>query len=156
MRRCVFMDRDGVINVAPRSGEYVRSAAEFQLIDSVVDWIRIFNALDLLVIVVTNQRAVARGLMSLEDLDEVHRKMCSELAVRGARLDDIFRCIHEEGACACRKPRPGMVYDAAAKWDIDVRGSLMIGDSARDRKLAEACGMRYISVESGRVSAVLG
>jgi histidinol-phosphate phosphatase family protein len=156
MRRCVFMDRDGVINVAPRPGEYIRSAEEFHLIDSAVDWIRIFNALDLLVVVVTNQRGVARGLMSLEDLEKIHRKMSSELAARGAHLDDIFYCTHEEDACACRKPRPGMVLEAAAKWDIDVSCSLMIGDSARDRKLAEACGMRYISVDSGRVSAVLG
>ena len=156
MRRCVFLDRDGVINVKPRPGEYIRSAAELLLIDSVVDWIRLFNELDLLVIVVTNQRGVARGLMSLGDLEQIHEKMRVELAVRGARLDDIFCCIHEEGACQCRKPRPGMVREAAEKWDIDIPRSLMIGDSKRDRELAQACGMRYVSVDAGRVTAVPG
>jgi D-glycero-D-manno-heptose 1,7-bisphosphate phosphatase len=155
MRRCVFLDRDGVINVKPAAGEYIRTHAEFQLIETVADWIRLFNALDLLVIVVTNQRGVALGLMSIEDLESIHRKMRDDLAARGARLDDIYCCVHDEGACDCRKPRPGMVRAAAAKWQIDIGRSLMIGDSVSDRELAEVCGMRFVNVESGHVTAVV-
>jgi histidinol-phosphate phosphatase family protein len=151
MRRCVFLDRDGVINVKARPGEYIRSAAEFRIIPSIVDWIRLFNALDLLVIVLTNQRGVARGLMSSADVDHIHQHMRELLAQRGARIDDVFVCPHEEGVCDCRKPRPGMVLAAARKWDIDIARSVFIGDSDVDRELAAACGMKFLGVEDGTV-----
>ena len=155
MRQCVFLDRDGVINVKPTPGEYIRTWEEFRLIPEVVDWIRLFNALGLLVIVVTNQRGVARGIMKQSDLDRIHERMRAELARAGARIDDVFSCVHEEGACDCRKPKPGMVLEAAKRWDIDVGQSLMIGDSALDRKLAEICGMRFVAVDKGKVLEVI-
>jgi histidinol-phosphate phosphatase family protein len=154
MRRCVFLDRDGVINVKPKSGEYIRSWEEFRLIPAAADWIRLFNALDLLVIVVTNQRGVARGLMDQSDLDRIHRGMRAELERAGARIDDIFCCVHDNDACECRKPRPGMVLEAARKWDIDVEHSILIGDSAAERDLARACGMRFVGADEGRVTEV--
>jgi histidinol phosphatase-like enzyme len=85
-----------VINVKPKPGEYIRTWEEFQLIPEVVDWIRSFNALELPVIVVTNQRGVARGLMKQADLDRTHEGMRGELERVGARIDDIFCCVHEE------------------------------------------------------------
>jgi D-glycero-D-manno-heptose 1,7-bisphosphate phosphatase len=154
MRRCVFLDRDGVINVKAQRGEYIRGVREFHIIPRVIEWIRLFNALDFLVIVVTNQRGVAKGVMDRSDLERVHQHLRDELSRRGARIDDIFSCVHEEGACDCRKPRPGMVLAAAAKWDIDIPNSVVIGDSDTDRQLAEHCGMRFISVDEGRVLEV--
>lgn len=155
MRRCVFLDRDGVINVKAKPGEYIRTWAEFQLIVPVVDWIRLFNALDLIVIVVTNQRGVARGLMTQEELDCLHRRMKAALASQNARIDDIFACVHEEGTCDCRKPRDGMVRQAAEKWNIDIGSSILVGDSDLDAELARKCGMRFIRVAEGRILAVL-
>ncbi|MBI2479730.1 MAG: HAD-IIIA family hydrolase [Planctomycetia bacterium] len=93
MRRSVFLDRDGVINVKPADGEYVRSWDEFHFIPETIDWIRLFNALDLLVIVITNQRGVARGLMQQCELDSIHAKMVEDLAQRGAHVDDVFYCM---------------------------------------------------------------
>jgi D-glycero-D-manno-heptose 1,7-bisphosphate phosphatase len=151
MRRCVFLDRDGVINFKPAQGEYIRTWGEFRLIPSVVDWIRLFNALDLLVIVVTNQRGVTLGQIDPEELARIHDKMRRELLGLGARIDDIFCCVHEEGVCNCRKPRPGMVMEAARKWDIDVTQSVLIGDSTRDEELALACGMAFVAVHEGNV-----
>ena len=156
MRCCVFLDRDGVINAKAAVGEYVCVWEEFKILPSVVDWIRLFNALDLLVIVVTNQRGVAKGLMTAADLEEIHRRMCSALAKRGAHVDDVFSCIHEEGTCECRKPRAGLVMAAARKWDIDLSRSILIGDSNTDRELAKACGMRFIGVHGGTIQRVLG
>ena len=156
MRRCVFFDRDGVINVKAEPGEYIRSWEEFQLIPTVVDWIRLFNALDLLVIVVTNQRGVARGVMKPEELERIHERMRVELDRAGARIDDIFCCVHEEGTCECRKPRPGMVLEAVRKWDIDMGHSIVIGDSDAERELAQTCGMRFVCVETGTVREVVG
>jgi histidinol-phosphate phosphatase family protein len=154
MRRCVFLDRDGVINVKARPGEYVRTVAEFRIIPGIIDWIRLFNALDLLVIVVTNQRGVARELMSSADLERIHQHMREQLAQHGAHIDDVFVCTHEEGSCECRKPRPGMILAAARKWNIDVARSVFIGDSDSDRELAKACGMRFLGVEDGRLMEV--
>lgn len=156
MRRCVFLDRDGVINVKPPAGDYVRSWENFHLIPTVVDWIRLFNTLDLLVIVVTNQRGVARGLMSQSDLDRIHEVMLERLAAAGARIDDIFCCVHAEGECDCRKPRPGMVLEAARKWNIDLSGSILIGDSPVDRRLAEACHLKFVAVDEGRITEIVG
>ena len=153
-RRCVFLDRDGVINAAPPPGEYILSPEAFRLLPSVVDWIRLFNAAGFLAIVITNQRCVARGLLRAEVLDEIHRRMRDGLAALGARIDDVFCCPHEEGTCACRKPGTGLIEQACGKWDIDLAASLMIGDSDRDRELAARCGMTFIHVRDGHIVEV--
>jgi D-glycero-D-manno-heptose 1,7-bisphosphate phosphatase len=150
-RRCVFMDRDGVINENARPGEYIRTWDEFKFIPSALDWIRLFNALDYLVIVVTNQRGVALGQMTVSDLNLIHENMCGRIADLGGRIDDIFACPHAAGACDCRKPRPGLVIEAARKWNISVPDSVMIGDSSSDEALAVSCGLRFIPVRDGRI-----
>ena len=151
-RRAAFLDRDGVINVCPAKGDYVKAWDEFAFLEPIFDWVRLFNALDMLVIVVTNQRGVALGRLTRDDVDDIHRRMVSAFAESGCRIDDVFVCPHEEGACDCRKPRPGMVWAACAKWDIDLAGSLMVGDSERDRGLAAACGLTFLWAENGRLS----
>lgn len=155
-RRCVFLDRDGVINVAPPPGEYLRSWQEFRFIPGVADWIRLFNALDLLVIVVTNQQGVAKGLTRPEDLEEIHRNMVAELRHSGAIIDDVYCCPHWDNTCECRKPRPGMVRAAAQKWDIELSRSLLIGDSETDRQLAVNCGVRFVQVQEGMIREISG
>ena len=147
----MFLDRDGVINEKPAPGEYIRSPEEFRLIPNAVDWIRLFNALGLLVIVITNQRGIALGLMTEEDLGQIHRKMISDLAAKGARIDDIFYCPHAEDSCTCRKPKPGLVYEAQKKWHIDLAQSLLLGDSENDEQLAAVCGVPFLSVVDGRI-----
>jgi D-glycero-D-manno-heptose 1,7-bisphosphate phosphatase len=151
MRRCLFLDRDGVINAAPPKGEYIRSWDEFRLLPEAVDWIRLFKAAGYLAIVITNQRGIALGLYSEADLRAIHERMRAELAAQGALVDDILYCPHAEGACDCRKPRPGMIVEAQRKWDIDLAGSLLVGDSERDRLLAERCGIPFVLVREGKV-----
>ncbi|MFO0808358.1 MAG: HAD family hydrolase [Gemmataceae bacterium] len=150
-RRAAFLDRDGVINVAPAPGWYVLKWEEFAFHESVFDWVRLFNALDMLVIVVTNQRCVARGLVTLAEVEAIHRRMVAEFASRGCRIDDVYVCPHGDGECDCRKPLPGMVRAAQAKWSIDLTRSIMIGDSERDRGLADACGLTFVRAEGGRL-----
>jgi D-glycero-D-manno-heptose 1,7-bisphosphate phosphatase len=147
----VFLDRDGVINEKPVKGEYIRTPAEFRLLPNIADWIGLFNALELLVVVITNQRGVALGVMSEDDLAAIHAKMKRELAMLGARLDDVFYCPHALDDCDCRKPKPGLVYAARGKWDIDLSQSLLLGDSDNDRELAAACGIPFLWVENGRI-----
>lgn len=153
-KRCVFIDRDGVINVKQPDGQYVCSWDQFVWIPETIDWIRLFNALDFLVIVVTNQRGVARGMLTMKSLEQIHAKMVQGLSDRGAHIDDVQICPHEIDSCDCRKPRPGMVYSAQGKWDIDLSKSIMIGDSESDRQLAENCGLRFVQVREGKISKV--
>jgi D-glycero-D-manno-heptose 1,7-bisphosphate phosphatase len=149
LRRGAFFDRDGVINASPPPDDYVRHWEEFRLLPEAVELIRRFNALDVPVIVVTNQRGVSRGLIRPDELERIHGNMRWELARRGARIDDIYVCPHEEDTCECRKPRPGLVLEAARRWDIDVPRSVLLGDSWRDRELARNCGMRFVEVREG-------
>jgi D-glycero-D-manno-heptose 1,7-bisphosphate phosphatase len=153
-RSCVFLDRDGVINAKAAPGEYIRTWEEFRFLPRIADWIRAFNDLGVLVIVVTNQRGVALGRMKAEDVSEIHRKMVEELARAGARVDDVFCCPHHENSCGCRKPRPGLVLAAKKKWNLDLRRSILIGDSECDRELAERCGMAFLRVADGQIEEV--
>jgi D-glycero-D-manno-heptose 1,7-bisphosphate phosphatase len=148
----VFLDRDGVINEKPAPHEYIQSSSEFRLLPNIADWIRLFNALEFVVIVITNQRGVARGLMTEAALASIHSHMLEELAAKGARIDDVFYCPHEENSCHCRKPKPGLVYAARDKWDIDLAHSLMLGDSDSDQQLAAVCGVRFLRVLDGRLA----
>jgi histidinol-phosphate phosphatase family protein len=153
-RRCVFLDRDGVINVKPVD-EYLRRWDEFRFLPGIVDWIRLFKALGFLVVVITNQRGVARGLTDPRELSYIHSRMAEELAAQGAALDGILCCPHDEGTCNCRKPRPGMVHEAQRRWNIDLRESLLIGDSPTDGQLAETCGMTFVLARDGRIVEVV-
>jgi D-glycero-D-manno-heptose 1,7-bisphosphate phosphatase len=154
LRRGAFLDRDGVINMSPEPGQYVRTWEEFHLIPEAVEWIRLFNAMEMPVIVVTNQRGVSRGLVDPAELAGVHANMRTELARRGARVDDIYCCPHEENACDCRKPGPGMFQQAALKWNLDLKRSVVLGDSWRDREAAARIGAHFVAVREGHLEAV--
>ena len=116
LRRGAFFDRDGVINASPPPGDYVRHWDQFRLLPETVEWIRRFNALGAPVIVVTNQRGVSRGIVEPAELESIHENMRAAVAARGGRIDDVFCCPHEENACQCRKPLPGLVWRAAEKF----------------------------------------
>ncbi len=150
-RNCVFLDRDGVINVKAAPHDYIRNWRQFEFLPNITDWIRIFNTLDYLVIVITNQRGVARGLITPVDLDEIHRNMISELASKGARIDDVFCCPHHDNACECRKPKPGLVLQAQQKWDLNLDRSVLVGDSDSDEELAANSGLKFIRVAHGSI-----
>lgn len=141
----VFLDRDGTINEKPADGEYVLSPDQLQLLPGVAVAIRRLNDRGIRVVVVTNQRCVAKGLVSEVELSSIHRRLEAMLAAEGARLDGIYACPHEEGACECRKPRPGL-FHAAQRADprIDFARSVMIGDALSDLEAATAAGIRCV------------
>jgi D-glycero-D-manno-heptose 1,7-bisphosphate phosphatase len=151
MRRCVFLDRDGVINYKAAEGEYIVRWEDFRLIPTIVDWIRLFKTLGYLVVVVTNQRCIDLGLISSGEMDELHRRMKDLLLEHGATIDAVYCCPHGIDQCNCRKPKPGMVLEAAKEWDIDLSSSIMIGDSKLDRDLAKNCGLAFVAVADGKI-----
>ena len=116
-----------------------------------MDWVHLFNLLGYLVVVVTNQRGIARGLISREAVEDLHRRIIEHFAARGARIDEVLYCPHEEDTCHCRKPKPGLLLKAQARWGIDFSRSILIGDSDRDRVLAKTTGIPFAMVEQGRI-----
>jgi D-glycero-D-manno-heptose 1,7-bisphosphate phosphatase len=133
MNRAAFLDRDGVINYKAPEGQYVTCLEEFQFIPGVEEAIGSLNKAGYIVIVVTNQRCVAKGLLTAQGLDSIHEWMCQELADAGATIAGVYSCPHEnEPPCGCRKPAPGMLLRAARVHEIDLTTSWLVGDSDID------------------------
>ena len=158
-QKAIFLDRDGTIN------EYVgflRKKEEFELIPGVSEAIKKINNSGYLAIVVTNQPVIARGEVTEEELEEIHKKMETLLGLDGAYIDDIYYCPHHpdkgfEGEipelkieCDCRKPKIGMLEKAAREHNIDLSSSIMIGDSTLDIKMAENAGMQSALLKTGQ------
>jgi len=147
MNKAAFLDRDGVINQKAPDGQYVTRWEEFQFLPGVVEGITQLNRAGFCIIVVTNQRCVAKGLLTEMDLKGLHQRMSEHLAHAGARIDAIFHCPHElDPPCSCRKPAPGMLLEAARSRDLDLASSWMIGDSAADIQAGKSAGCRTVRV----------
>jgi D-glycero-D-manno-heptose 1,7-bisphosphate phosphatase len=153
LENVVFLDRDGVINAD--SPDYIKSWVEFRFLPGSLDAIRQLTQNGFAVVVITNQSAVGRGMISLETLYDIHRRMCREIATAGGKITDIFYCPHRpDGGCDCRKPMPGMILKAAQAYDIDLSTAWMIGDSAKDIECGLNAGCRgTILVKTGNGNA---
>lgn len=155
--KAVFLDRDGVINELVYYEEHgiIDSpviAEQFRLLPSVCEAIRKLNEMDYKVVLVSNQPAIAKGKMSEEAFTEIRQKMTRELAAGGASLDGEYYCFHHPEAklermkidCECRKPKPGLLIQAAKDMDIALSQSWMIGDGLTDIKAGNEAGARTI------------
>lgn len=139
--RAVFLDRDGVLNQKSPEGCYVTTPEELQLIPGAARSVRHLNDKGWLVFLVTNQRGIALGKMTPLDLLAVHQKLESELEAAGAHLDGIYVCPHDEGHCDCRKPKPGLLFQAKRDFpQIELSQSVMIGDAESDMEAGKAAG----------------
>jgi histidinol-phosphate phosphatase family protein len=155
--RAAFLDRDGVINRNAPTGDYIKTVRELEILPGVPEAIRLLNERGYRVIVVTNQRGVSRGIMTVADVEQVHDALRSELSESGASLDAIYYCPHAEGSCDCRKPQTGMFLRALRDFpDIDLRECVVVGDSRRDMEAAQALNchrMLITDTEAGRQCA---
>jgi D,D-heptose 1,7-bisphosphate phosphatase len=157
-QKCIFLDRDGVINY---DTDLIKHPDEFTLYPFAAEAIKKINKSGYLAVVVTNQSAVARGLTDLNGLNEIHKKMEWQLGEQGAFVDAIYFCPHHPHGgfpgevaefkveCDCRKPKPGMLLQAAERFNIDLDQSWMIGDSERDALAGRAAGVKSIGVKTG-------
>ena len=149
----VFLDRDGVINRKPTAGTYVTCWEEFELLPGAEDAVAKLNRSGRKAIVVTNQRGVALGLYSWQDLAEIHERLQDKLAARGAHLDAIYVCPHDNGQCSCRKPLTGLFEQAFRDFPTAHAGnSVVVGDSLRDIEAGQRLGMRTVLVDDGSAS----
>lgn len=150
-QKAIFLDRDGTIN---KYVGFLRKIDEFELLPGVEEAIKKINESGYLAIVVTNQPVIARGEVTLEELNEIHKKLETELGYEGAYIDGLYYCPHHphkgyEGEipelkidCECRKPKPGMLLKAAEDFNIDLSQSWMIGDGENDVKAGKAAGCK--------------
>lgn len=150
-QRAIFLDRDGTIN---KYVGFLTDIDQFELIDGVAEAIKKINNAGYLAIVITNQPVIARGEVTFEQLDEIHNKMETLLGQEGAYLDGIYFCPHHpdkgfEGEipelkidCDCRKPKPGMVLQAAKDFNIDPSSSWMVGDGKNDIECGKNAGCK--------------
>ena len=130
---CVFFDRDGIVNHPPDDvRRYVLHEDDFHLLPGFVDSLRLVLSRGYKAVIVTNQAGVARGRMTQSDLDRIHEKLHRLLAAEGLALHDIYECTIYDDAHPNRKPNPGMLLDAAAKHQLDLARSWMIGDNEKD------------------------
>ncbi|OGD33100.1 MAG: hypothetical protein A2V45_16610 [Candidatus Aminicenantes bacterium RBG_19FT_COMBO_58_17] len=147
MKKAVFLDRDGVINkILIRQGKVVtpRKSEEFELIEGIGEEVRRIKEAGFFIFVITNQPDVARGALPRAELDKMSSAIKSRLPV-----DEIWICPHDDDArCDCRKPKPGMIRQAQAKYPVDIEGSFLIGDSWKDMKLAGSVGCKGILIDA--------
>ena len=159
MRKAVFLDRDGVINAMVYDADHglVDSPAnpdQFALLPGAGQAVRTLNEMGWLTIVVSNQPGIAKGKLTPTLLDAITSKMHEELAQEGTRLDAVYYCLHHPDAvldeyrvtCECRKPKPGLILQAAADLDVDLHRAYMIGDGVVDVQASRAAGCRTIFI----------
>ena len=147
-RAALFLDRDGIINrPPPPNARYVLEPDGFHLMPGISRVIRTAQDLGWPVVVVTNQKCVALGLITESRLEAIHQRMHELLAREDARVNAVYHCPHaEENGCTCRKPLPGMLLRAAEDLDLDLAASWMIGDQPRDCAAGAAAGCKTIFV----------
>jgi len=147
--RAVFLDRDGVI--CENRPDHVKNWDEFQFLPEAKNSLAALSRLGLAVVVVTNQAVIGRGIVPASVVDDIHRRMVTEVATYGGRIDRVVYCPHRpDENCGCRKPKPGMLLQVANEMGIDLCRSYMIGDAASDLVAGRCVGCRTFMVLTGR------
>ncbi len=147
--KLIILDRDGVINYD--SDQFIKSPEEWRAIPGSMAAIARLNQWGYRVVVATNQSGIGRGLFEMDTLNSIHDKMMKAAMQAGARIDAVFFCPHTQSdQCACRKPKPGMLHEIASRYNMDLTGVPLVGDSLRDLQAADAIGAQPILVLTGK------
>lgn len=147
--KVAFLDRDGVLNLKPPDIYYVTRMEDFRIAPGAAEGIAALGRKGYHVMVATNQRAVAKGLLSMEGLEAMHRRLEAAVAAQGGSIERFYVCPHEDGVCDCRKPKPGLFLRAFLDYpEIDRSGSFFVGDSESDRGAAAAAGLPFHYLET--------
>ena len=152
--KLVILDRDGVINEDLEG--YVKTPEEWKPIPGSLEAIARLHQAGWRIVVASNQSAVGRGLITIETLSRIHRKMDAELDELGGRINGLFFCPHAPGArCNCRKPKPGLLRDIEHRLHVELTGVPFIGDTQKDVDAAKAVGARPVVVLTGKGKATV-
>ncbi|HEY5914985.1 MAG TPA: HAD-IIIA family hydrolase [Verrucomicrobiae bacterium] len=143
----VILDRDGVLNRKPPRAQYVRRWEEFEWLPGAKEALQQLKTAGFRSIVVSNQAGVARGAMTEADLLDIHRRMVRDVALAGGGIDAIYYCPHNwDDGCECRKPKPGMLFQAQRDFNLDLSRTPFVGDDERDGQAADAAGCPSVLV----------
>ena len=146
-KSAIFLDRDGVIN--KNRDDYVKNVSELEIFSFISNPIKKLKELGFQIIVITNQSAVNRGLTSHENVKEIHDSINDFLKKNDTSIDYFYYCPHSpDENCLCRKPKPGLIFQAANELDIDLSSSWMIGDRDSDIIAGESVGCKTIKIKS--------
>jgi D-glycero-D-manno-heptose 1,7-bisphosphate phosphatase len=147
----IILDRDGVLNEKPPRAQYVRTWDEFRWIPESKEALALLHKAGWRVLIVSNQAGVARGAMTEAQLNDIHLRMKREVLETGGRIEAIYYCPHnwDEG-CECRKPKPGMLFQAQREFSLDLSRTHFIGDDERDAQAADTAGCRSLMVSADR------
>ena len=150
MNSAIFLDRDGVI--IENCDKYVRSWDDVKFLPLSLQALNLLNQTTYKIIITSNQSVVGRGIISEEQSQEINRRIIEDITSVGGRVDGIFVCPHiPEDHCSCRKPKPGLILQAAQALSIDLPSSIMIGDALTDIVAGSAAGIKtLIMVKTGR------
>ena len=145
----LFIDRDGVIN-KKLEGRYVRNWDEFTFIPNALEAINRLSKIFNLIIIVTNQQGIAKGIMTADDLIILHKKMIQEIEKAGGMINKVYFCPHfEKDNCNCRKPKTGMIENAIKDFPyINRINSYLVGDSVSDIEAGKSAGLKTIKVDN--------
>jgi D-glycero-D-manno-heptose 1,7-bisphosphate phosphatase len=155
-RPALILDRDGVLNERPPRAQYVRRPDEFRWLPGARDALRRLHAAGFRVAVVSNQAGVGRGAMTADDLAAVTARMKAEAAAAGGSIDAVFYCPHAwDAGCECRKPRPGLLFQAQRALHLDLARTPFVGDDERDQTAADAAGCPFVMATETRPLAVI-
>lgn len=147
--RAIFLDRDGVI--CENRADHVKSWNEFRFLPGALSGLTLLSGSDFAKVVITNQAIINRGTVSTHAVNDIHTRMLSEVRRTGGRIDRVYTCPHRpEENCTCRKPKPGMLFRAAAEMGIDLSRSYLIGDATTDMQAGLAAGCTCFMVLTGR------
>ena len=147
-RPAVLLDRDGTLNRRPPRAQYVSRPEDFQWLAGSLEALRLLKEAGYTVAVVSNQAGIGRGAMSERDLQAIHHKMLAEAEDAGGEIAAVYHCPHDwDEGCRCRKPAPGMLFDAQRELDLDLTRTPFIGDDERDGEAAEAAGCPFRLVD---------
>lgn len=156
-KKVVFLDRDGTLNVRPPRACYIEKPEDFVWLPDAVEAVKKLNDHGVITVLISNQPGIARGNLTVEDLDAIHEKMQEDLRQHGAKIDYIYYCPHnwDEG-CDCRKPKPGMLYQAQKDLSLNLTKCILFGDDERDIEAADAarCPSKLITNEYSLLDAV--
>lgn len=150
MEPAIFLDRDGVI--IENRPTYVRTWSDVSIYPQALQALVRVKTSPYKIVIITNQSAVGRGLMSLEAATLINQRLVTAIEKAGGRIDGVFMCPHApEDECACRKPKPGLLLQAAQALELDLSHSIMIGDALSDLQAAQAAGVTLtVLVRTGR------
>ncbi|KAF6245790.1 HAD family hydrolase [Nitrosopumilus sp. b2] len=154
MNKAVFLDRDGVINKEKKT--YVKTIDDLEIFDNISSCIQKLKKNNFLVIVITNQSAIGRGLIDVEKLNEIHEEIQNHLAKSNTKIDAFYFCPHHpDENCLCRKPQPELIIKASNDYDIDLQSSWIIGDNDSDVLAGHNAGCKGIKTDNSNLPSAI-